>query len=71
MNVELRTQNEEVLGKGTLSSETIKAINGGDILQLASDCLNVKGTFVLVRKMFKHVWGPEYQPNVVLYVEET
>lgn len=70
MNVELRTKEEEVLGKGTLPLETIKAIHAGDILQLGDDCFDIKGTFVLLMKMFKHVDGRYHFPNLVLYVEQ-
>lgn len=70
MNVELRSPEEEVLGKGTLGFETVSAIQSGDILKLEDDCFNIKGTFVHVAKVFKLVAGRTYSPNVVLYVEQ-
>lgn len=69
MNIELRDENEVILGKGDLGSETVSAINPGDILKLEDDRCDVKGTFILVRKMFKITDGIRCCPNVVFYVQ--
>jgi hypothetical protein len=68
MNIELRDENEVVLGKGSLPFEATASIQSGDLLKLEDDRFNVKGTFALLMKMCKVHAGQGYCPTFVFYV---
>ncbi len=52
MNIELRDANEAVLGRGYLYREIFHSISSGDILKLENDVFDIRGTFVVIAKMF-------------------
>ncbi len=68
MNVELHSEQGEVISCGELANETVESLHEGDILDLQDESFRVKGTFAFIRKKFLVYHGRKYLPTVVLYV---
>lgn len=70
MNVELRTEDEVIIGTGVLTTEIITILLPGDTVSFFDDTVDVIGRFMYVRKHVIVRHGNGYLPDIVIYVRE-